>query len=74
MTKMVITQKNFSKREIYRVVSKYYKKEYTIRYKRGQIYLFFPAKDLEHTQALQIAKLLGMSIISESFVRVVIGY
>lgn len=74
MTKMIINQKNFSKREIYRVVSKYYHNQYTMRYKRGQIYLFFPNKDLNHTQAVQISKSWGMTIVSESFVRVVIGY
>lgn len=74
MTKMVITEKNFSRREVRRVVNKYYKSEFTIRYKRGQIYLFFPNKDLKHSHVEQIAQTLGMDIISESFVRAVIGY
>ena len=74
MTKMVITEKGFSKREVYRIVNKYYQGEFTMRYKRGQIYLFFPNKDLRHSHVEQIAKSFGMSIISESFVRAVIGY
>lgn len=74
MTKLIINQKNFSKREIYRVVSKYYPREYTMRYRRGQIYLFFPNKDLTHDQATKIAKSWGMTVVSESMVRVVIGY
>ena len=74
MTKMVITEKRISKRELYRVINECYRNKFTIRYKRGQIYVFFPNKDLTHEHACKIARLLHMEIISESYVRVVIGY
>ena len=74
MTKMVITEKSLSKREVYRVVNTYYHGKYTMRYKRGQISLFFPNKDLKQSQVEQIAGLWKMYIISISPVSAVIGY
>lgn len=74
MTKMVITEKRLPKEEVDSVVREHYQGKFTIRYKRGQIYLFFPGKDLQDSQVQKIANDLGMRIISESFVRAVIGY
>ena len=74
MTKLVITQKNFSKRKISRVIRGCCNKEHSIRYKRGQIYIYFYNKDLEHRHVAAIAQQLHMDIISESAVRAVIGY
>lgn len=74
MTKMVITEKRLPKEEVDSVVREYYQGKFTIRYKRGQIYLFFPENDLQDSQVQQITRDLGMHIISKSFVRAVIGY
>ncbi len=74
MTKLVITEKRLPKEEVDCVVREHYQGGFTIRYKRGQIFLFFPGKDLQDSQVQQIASDLGMHIISESFVRAVIGY
>ncbi|MCI8353029.1 MAG: hypothetical protein HFJ58_05530 [Clostridia bacterium] len=74
MTKMVITEKRLSKKKVDSVVRGHYQGKFTIRYKRGQIFLFFPGKDLDYSQVQEISKDLGMQIISKSFVRAVIGY
>lgn len=74
MTKLVITEKNFSRRRISSVITGCCNKKHTIRYKRGQIYIYFYNKDLEHRHVVAIAQQLHMGIVSESSVRAVIGY
>ena len=74
MVKLTITDNRISKRKLESVVNKCHKGRYSIRYKRGQIYIFFPDKDLTDEIVAKIARKLGMTIESKSFVRAVIGY
>jgi len=74
MIKLIITEKKFSKRYLRKILKGNCNKKNTITYERGQIYVFFENKDLEHKHVLAIAKALKMQIISESDVRAVIGY
>lgn len=74
MTKLVITEKRLSSRKVSSVIRDCCNKQFTIRYKRGQIYVFFGNRDLEHNDVVAIAQRLHMGITSESAVRAVIGY
>ncbi len=74
MTKMIIQEKRISERFLLSVIRESYGKPCKLTRKRGQIYLFFPGKDLTHENVLKIAKRLKMDIVSESFVRAVLSY
>lgn len=73
MKYLTINEKRMNKACLGKKIKKVYKNgKFNIRYKRSQTQVYFFNKDLTEQQVIEIAKKLGMEVISKSFARAVI--